>query len=197
MNTTDNSVPMLKVGDVAKKLHVSAQTVRDWTEEGKLSAKLSEGGHRTYSLADVNRLVYESEEVPGYRLISALLVMDLESKIQLANEDGVLSVPQFEFVSFSRYWDFNNGLERMPHQVAAKGSSIREPSESTTQLFYLEGEKDYWVSTKLEVASVDKKEAEELFLEALPKAKEWLKENYVPVVTIRWKSTKGLSDPAE
>jgi len=43
----------LTVGETAKHLHVSIDTLRRWDKSGKLPAKKSDGGHRYYSQVDL------------------------------------------------------------------------------------------------------------------------------------------------
>ena len=53
----------LRVADVAAMLGVSVNTVRRWTDAGRLAAHRSPGGHRRYLAADVEALALEGE--PG------------------------------------------------------------------------------------------------------------------------------------
>ena len=51
----------LRVGDVAKLLGVSPNTVRRWTDVGRIAAHRSPGGHRRYLADDVLALLPQDE----------------------------------------------------------------------------------------------------------------------------------------
>lgn len=46
----------LTVSQAARELHISAQTLREWTEQGRIDAYLTEGNHRRYLQAEVRLL---------------------------------------------------------------------------------------------------------------------------------------------
>ena len=58
----------LRVADVAALMGVSANTVRRWTDAGRIAAHRSPGGHRRYLAADVSALMPgAAEDRPGPR----------------------------------------------------------------------------------------------------------------------------------
>ena len=60
-SVTEEGSIWLRVGDVAAVLGVSANTVRRWTDAGRLAAYRSPGGHRRYLAADVHALLPADE----------------------------------------------------------------------------------------------------------------------------------------
>lgn len=57
MTTSDQSVTaFISIGDVASLVGVSRATLRMWEHESLIKPRRSEGGHRLYSLGDVDRL---------------------------------------------------------------------------------------------------------------------------------------------
>lgn len=55
---------LLWIGEAAAILGVSAETVRNWTNAGKLAAVVTPGGHRRYRREDVER-AFQPAVQPG------------------------------------------------------------------------------------------------------------------------------------
>ena len=54
---------LLPIGKAAQKLGVSTKTILRWTDSGRLPlGGLSEGGHRRYRLADLERIQSERQQ---------------------------------------------------------------------------------------------------------------------------------------
>ena len=51
-----DDVPRLRLGAAAKQLGVSPDTLRRWADAGRIHARLTPGGQRTVSQADVTRM---------------------------------------------------------------------------------------------------------------------------------------------
>jgi excisionase family DNA binding protein len=52
----------LRPSEVAKLLHVSAQTVSRWANEGKIRCQITLGGHRRFPRSEVARLQQEQRD---------------------------------------------------------------------------------------------------------------------------------------
>jgi excisionase family DNA binding protein len=58
------SLRLLTPGEVAALLHVDANTVARWSNEGRLRAIRTPGGHRRYPASEVLRLVRDNHTGP-------------------------------------------------------------------------------------------------------------------------------------
>ena len=54
-------VEVLSVSEAARRLKVSAQTVRDWADRGKLPAMRTAGGQRIFQRDDIERARQERQ----------------------------------------------------------------------------------------------------------------------------------------
>lgn len=61
----------LRIGEVAKQLGVSPDSVRRWAKAGRIEVELTPGGQRTVSQADVRRLAAERRREGAERPIVA------------------------------------------------------------------------------------------------------------------------------
>ena len=52
--------PPLRIGEAARRLGVSVDTLRRWDREGKLKAGRLPGGQRVYRPADLDAVIQES-----------------------------------------------------------------------------------------------------------------------------------------
>ncbi|MDY7038053.1 MAG: helix-turn-helix domain-containing protein [Thermodesulfobacteriota bacterium] len=67
--------PLLTIGQASKMLGVSEATLRQWTDEGKIKAFITPGGHRRYAESEVRNLIGAQTRVRG--------IKDLVARIEL------------------------------------------------------------------------------------------------------------------
>lgn len=83
---------LVKIGEVAKLLNVSTQTIREWTKQGKLVAHLSGTGTRYYDLDNLYETPPKGEQsqlrkVFYCRVSSRKQTKDLERQVAKAQEE--------------------------------------------------------------------------------------------------------------
>ena len=78
----------LTVNETARRLRVSATTVRNWAAEGKLDEHRTLGGHRRFRVADVDRLARAI--VPREK--QKVLIIDDDPAIRFVLREGFTSV---------------------------------------------------------------------------------------------------------
>ena len=68
-----SSIPKdsLRIGEAAESLGVSTDTIRRWISEGRIEAERTQGGQRTITRAEVNRLLAERRRAGADRPIVA------------------------------------------------------------------------------------------------------------------------------
>lgn len=183
---------LLKTGDAAKLLNVSPQTVRDWTEQGKLEAHLSEGGHRKYFEADVKRLVLEERGIKSLVQATQSVGMDKTGDFHFINDDWKISglEPDVVRISFEKYWNYNNGLQSFPHMAVLKeGPSIVETDIRGAYVCVPDGEA--MVCLLATVVGIDRDEVLAKLPEAIEQAEVFLANNYTAKVAYHWYDLRG------
>jgi excisionase family DNA binding protein len=64
---------LISISEASQILGVNEATLRQWTDEGKLSAFVTPGGHRRYSKSDLKKLTHSGQKALGIRdLVSEL-----------------------------------------------------------------------------------------------------------------------------
>ena len=58
---------LISISEASQMLGVNEATLRQWTDEGKLSAFVTPGGHRRYSKSDLKKLTRPNHRVLGIR----------------------------------------------------------------------------------------------------------------------------------
>ncbi len=73
---------LVSISKASHTLGVSEATLRQWTDEGKVKAFITPGGHRRYSRAELKKFAASSRRVLGIKD----LVVELEDTVQLHRE---------------------------------------------------------------------------------------------------------------
>ena len=92
-----NSPSRLRIGEAAKQLGVSPDTLRRWAEQGRLEVQLTQGGQRTVSQADVTRLLAERRRSGAERPIIAQSARNrFAGTVTRVERDGVAAVVEVQ-----------------------------------------------------------------------------------------------------
>jgi len=73
---------LVSISEASHTLGVSESTLRQWTDEGKIRAFITPGGHRRYSRAELKKFMTSHQKVLGIKD----LVAELEDTVQLHRE---------------------------------------------------------------------------------------------------------------
>ncbi len=73
---------LLSIGDASQSLGVSEATLRQWTDEGKIKAFVTPGGHRRYSRAELKKFIGAHSRMLGVKD----LVVEIEETKPLHRE---------------------------------------------------------------------------------------------------------------
>ena len=89
--------PRLRLGEAAKQLGVSPDTLRRWAAAGRLSVELTPGGQRTVSQADVSGLAAERRRGGADRPIVAQSARNrFAGTVTRVQRDGVAAVVEVQ-----------------------------------------------------------------------------------------------------
>jgi DNA-binding transcriptional MerR regulator len=80
-STAETSVPMFRIGEVAKLTGLTTRTLRYWEEQGLVfPSSYGTGGDRHYSLTDMNRVtrIRDLQRLLGFSLAEVRVVLDTE-----------------------------------------------------------------------------------------------------------------------
>lgn len=80
--------PLLSIGEASHLLGVSEAALRQWTDEGKIKAFITPGGHRRYSRAELKKFMGSHPKMIGIKD----LVVELEETAQLLRETSRASL---------------------------------------------------------------------------------------------------------
>jgi len=65
--------PLVSIGEASQILGVSEVTLRQWTDDRKVKAFITPGGHRRYSIDVLERLIKHPPREPGLKQVAAKL----------------------------------------------------------------------------------------------------------------------------
>jgi molybdopterin-binding protein len=87
----------LRIGEAAKQLDVSPDSLRRWAEAGRLEVQLTQGGQRRVSQADVTRLAAERRRSGSDRPIVAQSARNrFAGSVTRVERDGVAAVVEVQ-----------------------------------------------------------------------------------------------------
>jgi excisionase family DNA binding protein len=66
-NLTLSREPLVSIGEASHILGVSEAALRQWTDEGKINAFITPGGHRRYSRVELRRFISSHHKVLGIK----------------------------------------------------------------------------------------------------------------------------------
>jgi excisionase family DNA binding protein len=79
---------LVSISEASHFLGVSEAALRQWTDEGKITAFITPGGHRRYSKAELKKFISSHQKVLGIKD----LVLELEDTVPLLREIGKASL---------------------------------------------------------------------------------------------------------
>jgi len=89
--------PRLRLGEAAKQLGISSDTLRRWAEAGRIEVEWTQGGQRTVSQADVSRLAAERRRSGSERPIIAQSARNrFSGTVTRVERDGVAAVVEVQ-----------------------------------------------------------------------------------------------------
>ena len=87
----------LRLGEAAKQLGISSDTLRRWAEAGRIEVELTQGGQRTVSQEDVSRLAAERRRSGSDRPIIAQSARNrFAGTVTRVERDGVAAVVEVQ-----------------------------------------------------------------------------------------------------
>lgn len=186
---------LLKIGDAAQILHINPQTLRDWTEAGKITAETSDGGHRSYYEADVKKLALAEKGITSYWVSNIIVAISAnrDKNFYLNPETYEPAYkPQTHTVEFNKYWNFNNGLQKQPHMIALKNEAVvLPPTETYAYPLSIPGRELPVLASNAVVLALTEEDALKLSKESVQQTVAHLEDNYTVKQTVVWFDNEG------
>lgn len=195
-NKTVNKGSLLKIGDAAQILHVSPQTLRDWTEADKIPAEISDKGHRKYYEAEVNKLALAEKGTTTYWTVNHIVAVSAnDDKYYFINPETYESspIPLVYETDINQYWNFKNGLEVHPRSVVLNPIPVIIPA-ATLDAFPLQIQdkpNDTLLAQNVLVVGLNKEQVLGTLIEAVALTLRHLRENFKPQQTTIWFTSNG------
>ena len=186
----------LKTGDAAAKLHVSAQTLRDWADDGKITAITSDSGHRQYYEAEVNRAALAEEGITQYWNAQLGVGLKADGSIIYLTEDYTVAhapeeAHQTWSEDFTRFWEYTNGRQLAPHTAALNSEPTVNPeSYDTPEVIEIEAGENIILIDLIVLGRNKDETIQKLGQEAI-QAISYLRKNFTPKVNYDWYNSNG------
>lgn len=73
---------LLKIKDAARLLGIDIQTLRKWSNSGKIECVILPTGHRRYKLEDINKMLNKDMSVFDGELSRSKIFIDLDNRVK-------------------------------------------------------------------------------------------------------------------
>ena len=137
---TDES--LFSIGEASQMLGVSETALRQWTDEGKIKAFVTPGGHRRYSRIELKKFMNSHQRMLGIRD----LVSELEDTVRVHREIARISLGQMPWyhklkgASQEHLADLGRGLLNLIIKYVSEPSKRAETSSHVRDVGYELGE---------------------------------------------------------
>lgn len=197
---------LLKVSEAAALLHVSPQTVRDWTDQGKLESLRTSGGHRLYAKPVVQLCALKEKSVVSYWRASVNFQVSPSGRILYMHEDYSYQTslqfrqPKESLLRLDAKGMFSNIVQLLVDdgETLTLTPATRDDPEvlSSPVEVFSDEEGNVRLSTFVEVLSFTEEGLQLKLEQVLQEALEWVKNNVRPVEgVVSWVDKKGNSFP--
>lgn len=126
----------ITISEASRILSVSEQALRQWTDQGRIKAFITPGGHRRYSLADLQRFLNRNKKTLGLKELAS----DLERISPVLHDTAMNYLPltswqgQLNPESQIRLASLGRQLLSLIERSVAKASWQEEDSEEVQEL---------------------------------------------------------------
>ena len=127
------------IGEASQILGVSETALRHWTDEGKIKAFITPGGHRRYEITELKRFIGAQPKTPGIKQLVAELenTTELHREIVRSDDRATGRGPQFDENAVKQLADLGRRLHyaiiryvNKPRQREATLDLVREIGDS-------------------------------------------------------------------